>query len=85
MNDEAHAKRVEELLTVIAKALLAPIAQKEFQDKKLAALFGLTGEATAEEACKKLGMGKGTVIETWSRWNDMGLVIKDGKKIKKSI
>lgn len=85
MTDETKPNRIEALLTVIAKALLAPVMQKEFQDKKLAALYALTGEITADEACKKLGMSKSTVIEAWSRWSNIGLVIKEGKKVRKSV
>lgn len=85
MSEGIKPNRIEELLTVIAKAMLAPVMQKEFQDKKLAALFALTGKVTANEACKKLGMSTTTVVEAWSRWSDLGMVIKEGKRIRKSV
>ena len=85
MDDEPNRNRVEELLTVIAKAVLAPVMQTEFQDKKLAALYALTGKVTADEACKRVGLSKTTVIEAWARWVDLGLIIKEGKKVRKSL
>lgn len=75
--------RVEELLTVIAKATLAPVLREELADERMAKLYEMTGNKTAEDARKTLKIAKATVIDTWKRWEMLGLVVKNGKSYRK--
>lgn len=83
MNEQDN--RSVELLTVIAKALLAPIMENELADPKMSKLYDMTGEATAEQAAAKLKLGKQTVIDAWKRWERFGLIVKDGRTYRKVL
>ncbi len=77
--------RIEYLLQVIAKVQLAPLVERELVDDRTRSLYELTGTVTAAEAARKLKLGKKTVLDTWKRWESLGLVMRDGKQYKKAI
>jgi hypothetical protein len=83
-NVAALLARTNELLTTIAKVQLAKVIDDEFSEPKKRQLYGLTGgEMTRDQLVKKLGMSAGTISGVWQRWEQLGLVIKDGKQFRK--
>jgi len=84
MNNESGS-RTEELLEVIAKALMAPVMDTELADAKSAKLYELTGKASQAKIIEKLSMSSATISSTWKRWERMGLIVKDGKTYRKVL
>ncbi len=82
---DSDGSRIEELLTVIAKATLAPVIREELSDKRMEKLYEMTGSKTAAEACKVLKMSNRDVSDAWKRWERVGLLIRDGKQYRKAI
>ena len=74
-------KRIESLLVISAKAAV----EAELADERLRELYELTGEMTGADICKKLGMSKSTVSETWQRWARKGIVQPSGRGYTKTV
>lgn len=73
-------KRNNELLTVLAKAQLSELLEKELADPKYRKLYELTGKnAPVKQIASKIKMATGVISATWQRWEQMGIVVKDGK------
>jgi DNA-binding MarR family transcriptional regulator len=80
----ALLERTNELLSVIAKAQLAPGLEAELSDPKMRRLYELTGsEMTAKEIAKKLKASATTISNAWKRWERRGLVVKNGKRYRR--
>lgn len=79
----ARLEAIEELVRVIAKVSVAPILREELKDERMARLYGLTGQVTADVARRKLSCGKATVVNAWQRWESMGLIKKNGKRYER--
>lgn len=77
--------RIVELLEVIAKAAIAPALAAELVDEKMKKLYEITGGVTAEQACKTLKVGKTTVVDAWQRWEQAGILVRDGRKYRKVL
>ncbi len=77
--------RIEGLLSTLVKLQMAPILEKELQDDFCRKLWTHTGKATAREIQKKLKCGANKISETWTRWRELGLVVKDGKAYRKAV
>jgi len=78
-------QRIEGWLAILAKAQLAPIANAELADPKMAQLYKLTGVATQREIKKKLNVSADTISDAWNRWERMGLVVRDGQQYRKVL
>ena len=72
--------RKNELLTLTAKTTLAPVLDRELADARYRELYRLTGKKTCPELAKKLKMSATTISQLWRRWEQIGLLIKDGKR-----
>lgn len=77
--------RIEGWLAILAKTQLAPIANAELAEPKMAQLFKLTGIATQREIKKKLNISADTISDAWNRWERMGLVVREGNQYRKVL
>lgn len=78
--------RSNELLTVIAKALLAPMIERELSDPKLAKLYELTGrDMPVQEIARVIRASATTISDAWQRWERLGLLVKDGRRYRKIL
>jgi len=75
--------RVEELLRHIVKLHASAILQAELQGEFEKKLYELTGSVKREDILKKLKCSPNRISETWSRWEQLGLLVKDGKSYRK--
>lgn len=82
---ELSLKRIEESLYILVKTQLAPIFESELRDPKLAKIYEMTGNSSANEIAKKASCSATTVSGAWKRWEQMGLLIKDGKSYRKVL
>lgn len=78
-------KRIEELLTVIARNTLRDTLKSALVDKEHRILYENTGILPVKELARKTGFSTGTISRTWQAWEEAGLLIKDGKQYKKVL
>ena len=78
-------QRMEDLLTTLVKAQLADVIAQEFSDLKMKKLYSLTGDYTARELARKVGCSPMKVSRVWQKWEQLGLVVKDGKYYRRVI
>ncbi len=77
--------RIEKLLIALLKKQLSNIIENELSDPKIKILYNMTGKYTAREIVKKTDLSLGAISKIWKKWENLGLIIKDGKKYKKII
>lgn len=75
--------RTNELLAVLAKVQLAPIIEREFSDSKKRQLYEHTGSLSQSALVKMVGMSAGAISGHWKRWEQQGLLVKDGKQYRR--
>lgn len=78
-------KRIEELLSVIAKVQLSGIIRDHLADANMRLLYDLTGEVPVEQLTKRTGFSAGKISGIWKNWETLGLLKKDGKRYRKVI
>jgi hypothetical protein len=70
--------RLEWLLAALVKLQMAPILERELTDDFHRRLYALTGKATRRQIQQKLKCGPNRISSTWVRWEQMGIIAKDG-------
>lgn len=78
-------QHLEDLLTVLVKAQLADVIAREFSDAKMKKLYDLTGDHSARELAKEMKCSPMKISRTWQRWENLGLIIKDGQQYRTVI
>jgi len=82
---DISTKRIEELLETLVKIHLSPIIDKELADLKMKQLYEMTGRENISVISKRLGFSTGKISQIWQRWEQKGLLNKQGKFYKKAI
>jgi DNA-binding MarR family transcriptional regulator len=77
--------RIEQLLELLTKTQLAPVLQKELNDSRMAQLYDLTGSHGQREIRKKLSMSANTISDAWNRWEQLGLLVREGQEYRRVI
>ena len=81
---ELLLSRNNDLLAVIAKAMLRTTIESMLTDKRQRHLYELTGKhIPVNELTKRVGLGAGTISRSWQQWEEAGLVIKEGKSYRR--
>ena len=80
-----YLERIENLLTALTKKALAETMRAELTDKKLVRLYELTGSGTVKELAAKTGLSTGKISGLWQKWEQAGLIAKDGAQYKKVV
>lgn len=79
-------QRTNDLLLILVKVQLRTVIDSELSDAKKNALYKLTGNSmTARQISQKIGMATGTISRTWQHWEEVGLLIKDGKSYRRVL
>jgi len=79
-------QRTNDLLLILVKAQLRAVIAAELSDPKKKALYELTGTALpVKKISEQIGMATGTISTTWQHWDDVGLLIKDGKSYRRVL
>lgn len=81
----ARLRRIEDLLTALVKSKLTSVIEQELSDPKMKKLYELTGECTVRELSKETGFSIATISRVWQRWENLGLIVKEGKKYRKLL
>ena len=77
--------RIEQLLELLTKTQLAPVLQKELSDPRMAQLYDLTGSHGQREIRKELSMSANTISDAWKRWEQLGLLVREGQEYRRVI
>ncbi len=81
----ASLRRIEYFLALLVKLEQAPVLVAELKDDRLRRLYDMTGEQTREQIASAIDLSAGTVSGTWARWEQLGLLVKDGSRYRKSV
>lgn len=82
-NEElATLKRIEELVTVIARTLLSEKLAAVSSDKNQRQVYEGAGQIPVKELAKQTGLSVATISRLWQKWARAGLMIKDGKSYR---
>lgn len=88
MNDPSVASLVQrsnELLGILVKLQLRSTLSEELSDPKNRKLYELTGIKGVTEISKELKVSAGKISGIWKRWEQQGLLTKDGRSYKRVI
>ena len=78
-------RRIEELLSLVSKTMLAERLTEIFDDKQHRLLFEQAGRIPVKDLAKKTKLSAGTISGLWQRWERAGLLVKDGKHYRRVI
>jgi hypothetical protein len=76
---------IERYLKVIAKILLDDKLDKYLVDENHKKIYDLTGQYSRKEISKQTGSSTGSISSLWNKWEELGLLEKNGKSYKKVI
>ena len=73
-------------MTVLAKRQIGEALDDELADAKKKKLYDLTGTGIPiKQISGKVGMSTFGISRTWQRWEQLGMVIKDGKAYRRTF
>ena len=80
----ALIQRTNDLLTVLAKMAISDTLENELADPKKRKLYELTGGSLpVKTIAAKVGISAGAISGHWKRWEQLGLLVKDGKQYRR--
>lgn len=86
ISEELQAlKRIEELLALIGRAMLAERLDEILSDKTHRLLLEQTGELPVTQLAKRTGLSPATISRLWQKWEQIGLLVKDGKQYRRVL
>jgi Fic family protein len=79
-------ERTNELVEVLVRAAMEPKLRGELATEKSRELYKLTGGTLPVKGiAARLGLSVGTISRTWQRWEELGLLVKDGKRYRRLL
>jgi hypothetical protein len=79
-------RRTNELLAVLVRNVLAPVLREELRTPQRKELYRLTGsDLPVKELAKRLGISVGSISGVWRRWEELGLLVKDGQRYRRIL
>jgi len=78
-------RRIEDLLTVLARAALADRIDEIMSDKTYRLILEQTGRLTVTQLAERTGVSAMTISRLWQKWEQIGLLVKDGKRYRKVL
>ncbi|HEY2934408.1 MAG TPA: helix-turn-helix domain-containing protein [Acidobacteriota bacterium] len=78
-------RRIEELLALIARTVLSDRLDEILSDRNHRLLLEETGKLPVSQLAKKTGLSTGTISRLWQKWEQIGLLVKDGKQYRRVL
>jgi predicted transcriptional regulator len=78
-------QRIEDLLTTLVKTQLSNVIKIELGQSDMKKLYAFTGNQTIREIEKEIKIPRTTISRIWQRWEQLGLLIKDGSTYRKVL
>lgn len=75
--------RIEDLLRSLLKVQLGPLLKEHLSSDERREIYRQTGKMTVKQISKKVGWSTGKISGLWSEWEELGLLLKDGKSYRK--
>ncbi len=76
-------QNIERLLKFIVKQQLAQIFKEQLVDPKHLEIYQMTGNNPIREISEKTGISSGSISGLWQKWEELGIIEKDGKTYRK--
>lgn len=70
---------------IIARVALRPVLEEQLKDPVGRTVYEGTGEKTVREIATAAGVSISTVSQRWQRWEELGLVVKDGPRYRRTL
>jgi len=86
-NDEIalSLKKIEKHLETLVRFNYAQTRKQAFADETEKKVFELTGVKGQKEICSEFHISASTLSDLWSKWFDLGLLVKQGNSYKKTV
>ncbi len=81
----ATLQRIEELVAVIARVLISEKLQEILKDPQQRTIWEGAGRIPSKELAKKARVSLTTISGLWKKWEQAGLLIKEGKQYRRAI
>jgi hypothetical protein len=79
-------QRIETLLSVLTRLTLRETMAAEIGETGVARkVYDATGKSSVREIAAETGLGVATISKYWTRWESLGLLIKDGQRYTKTF
>lgn len=78
-------KNIEKHLETLVRFHYAQIKKQAFANETEEKAFDLTGVKGRNDICSELKISPNTLSELWSKWFDMGLLVKQGNSYRKTV
>ncbi len=78
-------KHIEELLETLVRFNYTHLKKEAFTNPIEEKIFSSTGVKSREEIRNDLKISPNTLSDLWSKWVDLGLLVKDGNTYKKTV
>ncbi len=75
-------RSIEDLLKILVRIQLKPVLEQELSDDTKKKLYLATGKDGIVAISKKLKCSTGWISGVWKRWEQFGLIVKDGKSYR---
>jgi len=69
----------------LPRAALADRIDEIMNDKSHRVVLELTGKMTVRQLAKKTGLSPMTISRLWQKWEEIGLLAKDGKQYRRVL
>ena len=78
-------KRIEELVRAMAKGALSEKLNEIMEDKDHRLLYEDAGRLSVKELAKRTGFSVGKISGLWRKWEQTGLLVKEGGKYRRVL
>lgn len=72
-------------MIALVKKQLKDEIDTQLDDANVKKLYLLTGLHSIRELEKKVNIPRSTISDIWKRWEQLGLIIKDGQQYRKTL
>ncbi len=78
-------ERIEELLTALVKIQLRPAIDEARQDDRERVIYDNVGRMNGSELAKEARISAGQVSRTLQKWQQQGLLVKEGAQYRRVV
>ena len=78
-------KEIKNLMKFLVKQKVREVVEKNISGAKEKKVYDLTGVKKRETIQKETGFSAGKISGLWNKWEQLGIIIKEGKNYKKII
>ena len=86
-NDEIvqSLRNIEKYLEALVKFQYSQMKKQAIGNETEEKAFDLTGKKKRDDICDELHISSKTLTALWNRWDELGLLVKEGNIYKKTV